>query len=146
MPQMTAPDATSGNTTCHLLTMQAPHATPFLWTDEYGFQLFLYLCSREQRQGKHEEPKPKHAMDVPDARECHSVPRRLWAAGAGPSYSKSGHFRTNLSLKWGASPHHQEMIDNDFLREWNAYLREKKLPGTSWRVNDPGHFHIKKAR
>ena len=117
-----------------------------MWSDEYGFQLFLYLCSREQRQGKHEEPKPKHAMDVPDARECHSVPRRLWAAGAGPSYSKSGHFRTNLSLKWGASPHHQEMIDNDFLREWNAYLREKKLPGTSWRVNDPGHFHIKKAR
>ncbi|MBR4239376.1 MAG: hypothetical protein IKQ03_08225, partial [Prevotella sp.] len=118
MPQMTAPDAASGNTTCHLLTMQAPYATPFLWTDEYGFLLFLYLCSREQRQGKHEEPKPKHAMDVPDARECHSVPRRLWAAGAGPSYSKSGHFRTNLSLKWGASPHHQEMIDNDFLREW----------------------------
>ena len=51
----------------------------FLWSDEYGFQLFLYLCSREQRLGKHEEPKTKHAMD---ACQHHPNPHRLWAAGA----------------------------------------------------------------
>ena len=35
---------------------------------------------------------------------------------------------------------------NRNLRQINKRIRETKLPGNSWRVQDPGHFHIKKSR
>ena len=62
----------------------------------------------------------------------------------GKSYSIKGSHQVSKSLRWGASPKHANKIGNSFLRRVNQWLRNKKLPGKSWRVRDPGHFHIKK--
>ena len=62
----------------------------------------------------------------------------------GPYHSISGGFDTELSLRWGSSPYYKQTIGNRYLRITNQSLRKTKLPGDSWRVNDPGHFHIKK--
>ena len=35
---------------------------------------------------------------------------------------------------------------NPTLRRMNENLRNTKLPGNNWRVNDPGHFHIIKEK
>lgn len=64
----------------------------------------------------------------------------------GPSHSISGGFDTELSLRWGSSPYYKQTIGNRYLRIINQSLRKTKLPGDSWRVNDPGHFHIKKVK
>lgn len=64
----------------------------------------------------------------------------------GPSYSVRGKFRTDKSVRWGASGKYRNRIGNRNLRQINKRIRETKLPGNSWRVQDPGHFHIKKSR
>ena len=60
----------------------------------------------------------------------------------GPSYSPSGHFPTNYSIRWGASYNYRRLIGNPTLRNLNSKIRGMKLPGNNWRVNDPGHLHI----
>jgi RHS repeat-associated protein len=61
-----------------------------------------------------------------------------------PSYSKSLNEKTSLSLTWGTNNHYRKEIPDETLREVNKFIREVKIPGNNWRVNDPGHFHIKK--
>ena len=34
-----------------------------------------------------------------------------------------------------------KLIPSARLREFNQWLRSLKLPGSSWRVADPGHLH-----
>ena len=67
-----------------------------------------------------------------------------------PSYSRSGGFRTNNSISWGASParngRYVNQIGNPKLRQFNQYIRNKRLPPGRlwWRTRDPGHFNIKR--
>ena len=67
-----------------------------------------------------------------------------------PSYSRSGGFRTNNSISWGASParngRYVNQIGNPKSRQFNQYIRNKRLPPGRlwWRTRDPGHFHIKR--
>lgn len=37
-----------------------------------------------------------------------------------------------------------KQIGSPTLRTFNQWLRSLKLPGNSWRVQDPGHFHVVK--
>lgn len=62
----------------------------------------------------------------------------------GPSYSPSGNFPTKYTIRWGSNRYYSNQIGNTKLRDLNLKLRNTKLPGNNWRVNDPGHFHIKK--
>ena len=47
---------------------------------------------------------------------------------------------------WIANPGQRNLnqIGNLKLRNMNDKLRKTKLPGNNWRVQDPGHLHIKK--
>ncbi|QOR73761.1 hypothetical protein IMZ16_09660 [Cruoricaptor ignavus] len=58
----------------------------------------------------------------------------------GSSYSIKGGFKT-YSTRWGAGGNHWKKIGNSTLQNWNRSFRQTKLPGNSWRVQDPGHFH-----
>ena len=62
------------------------------------------------------------------------------------SFSKSGNFRTVLSIRWGASPagnyKYVKQIPNPVFQKINQSFRTLKIPGNNWRVNDPGHIHI----
>ena len=64
------------------------------------------------------------------------------------SYSRAGGYKTTLSIKWGASPagngKYLKQIPNESFREVNQWFRNLKIPGQNWRVNDPGHLHIKR--
>lgn len=66
----------------------------------------------------------------------------------GPSRSSSSGQRMKFSFKWGASPakkgKYLRQIPNDTFRQINQWLRSIKIPGTNWRVADPGHLHIQK--
>ena len=62
----------------------------------------------------------------------------------GASFSRNGNFHTRTTVRWGASPKYKYKIKNKTLRKVNQNIRRKKLPGNSWRVQDPGHLHIKK--
>ena len=62
----------------------------------------------------------------------------------GKSYSIKGKFYTDFSVRWGAPKHYRQRIGNNKLRQINKAIRKKKLPGNSWRVQDPGHLHIKR--
>ena len=62
------------------------------------------------------------------------------------SHSISGGFQTKWSFRWGSNKHYREQIGSSFLRKQNERLRNTKLPGNNWRVNDPGHFHIIKKK
>lgn len=57
------------------------------------------------------------------------------------SYSKVGQFKTT-SVAWGSNAHHRKSISNETIRSLNKNLRETKLPGNSWRLQDKGHFHL----
>lgn len=67
-----------------------------------------------------------------------------------PSYSKSGGFKTQNSISWGASParngKYVNQIGNPKLRQFNQYIRNKRLPPGRlwWRTRYPGHFNIKR--
>ncbi|MCW0514332.1 hypothetical protein OKE69_10940, partial [Riemerella anatipestifer] len=61
----------------------------------------------------------------------------------GPSHSQVGKFKT-YSTRWGAGGRHWKKIGNPTLQKWNRAFRKTKLPGNSWRIKDPGHFHWKK--
>jgi RHS repeat-associated protein len=76
--------------------------------------------------------------------------------GAGPfqqwfrlkgSYSHTLGAKTALSLSWGASKakngKYVDEITSPMWRRINQWLRELRIPGSSWRTQDPGHFHIK---
>ncbi len=64
----------------------------------------------------------------------------------GPSYSRTLNQRIAMSVRWGASParggRYVRQIGSPTLRVVNQWLRGLKLPGSSWRVLDPGHFHL----
>ena len=66
----------------------------------------------------------------------------------GPSYSQSLGAQTSLSLRWGASPVNKGKYLNEIpsqtFRDYNQWFRSRKIPGKSWRVQDPGHYHIKR--
>jgi hypothetical protein len=74
-------------------------------------------------------------------------PLKQWVR-IGPSYSHNMGLKTTRSIRWGASPanggKYIQQIGSMSLRTFNQYLRSKKLPGSNWRVKDPGHFHLKK--
>lgn len=59
----------------------------------------------------------------------------------GDSYSKILKVETH-SIRWGSNRHHQQQIGSARLRSVNNTLRNTKLPGSSWRVQDRGHFHL----
>lgn len=62
----------------------------------------------------------------------------------GPSYSKSSCCKTT-SIRWGSNAHHRnQQFTSPTVRNLNEQLRNSKLPGSSWRVQDPGHFHLRK--
>lgn len=58
----------------------------------------------------------------------------------GSSYSVKGDFKT-YSTRWGAGGNYWKKIGNPTLQNWNKSLRNTKIPGNSWRVQDKGHFH-----
>jgi len=74
-------------------------------------------------------------------------PLKQWIR-VGPSYSKAAGQKILKSIRWGASPvkggKYLKQIGSPTLRRFNQWLRSLKLPGKSWRVKDPGHFHLKK--
>jgi RHS repeat-associated protein len=61
----------------------------------------------------------------------------------GKSYSHSQGKAISLCVRWGASPKYADKIINSTLRKINQALRKMKLPGRSWRTQDPGHFHLR---
>ncbi|HKO89768.1 MAG TPA: RHS repeat-associated core domain-containing protein, partial [Polyangiaceae bacterium] len=72
-------------------------------------------------------------------------PLKQWVR-VGSSYSRAGGFPVRLSVRWGASParggRYLQQIGSPRLRAFNQWLRSGRLPGSSWRVQDPGHIHI----
>ena len=61
------------------------------------------------------------------------------------SYSRTLDVPTK-SVTWGSNRHHRQSIGNETMRNLNASLRNSKAPGSSWRVQDKGHFHLWKRR
>lgn len=72
-------------------------------------------------------------------------PLKQWIR-IGPSYSKFLSRKIRLSIRWGASParggKYIKEIPRESMQRVNQELRELKLPGDSWRTQDPGHFHL----
>lgn len=62
----------------------------------------------------------------------------------GPSFSHALNRTTSYSIRWGASPRYLHKIKVDQFQMLNYRIRNMKLPGNNWRVNDPGHFHLKR--
>lgn len=73
-------------------------------------------------------------------------PLKQWVR-LGPSYSQSMGQSVRLSLRWGASPaqggRYLQQIPSNMMRQFNQWLRSLRIPGSSWRTQDPGHLHIK---
>lgn len=67
-----------------------------------------------------------------------------WAR-IGNSYSQTSQVRT-VAVRWGSNNHYAKSIGNERIREMNRSFRETKLPGSSWRVQDRGHFHLWKKK
>ena len=67
-------------------------------------------------------------------------PVRAWVR-MGPSFSQSSQIATN-AIRWGSNPHYQQQIGSSALRNLNNSLHNSRLPGSSWRVQDRGHFHV----
>lgn len=61
------------------------------------------------------------------------------------SYSQTMQIPTK-SVTWGSNRHFRQNIGNERIREINKSFRETKLPGSSWRVQDKGHFHLWKRK
>lgn len=60
----------------------------------------------------------------------------------GPSYSKSSCCDTT-SIRWGSNAHHRnQQFTSPLVRNLNQRLNDSRLPGSSWRVQDRGHFHL----
>ncbi|UOP04687.1 hypothetical protein [Conchiformibius kuhniae] len=70
-------------------------------------------------------------------------PIKHWVRIGGKSYSHSQKTHT-YALRWGTNKHYAKEIPNQTARNLNQALRNTKLPGSSWRVQDKGHFHFKK--
>ncbi|MBA4387843.1 MAG: hypothetical protein C0404_07670 [Verrucomicrobia bacterium] len=72
-------------------------------------------------------------------------PLKQWIR-IGPSYSKTKGEAVEMSIRRGASPagkgKYLAQIGNQTLRQFNQWLRGLRIPGTSWRVRDGGHFHL----
>lgn len=69
--------------------------------------------------------------------------RKQWIR-LGKSHSVRGNFDTKTSLRWGAPKRYRRRIGNLTLRRVNKNIRNIKIPGDSWRVQDPGHLHIRR--
>lgn len=73
-------------------------------------------------------------------------PAKQWIR-IGSSYSRVAGQRIQLSIRWGASPARGGMyirqIPSTTMQRVNQWFRQLKLPGSSWRTQDPGHLHIK---
>ncbi len=63
-----------------------------------------------------------------------------WAR-IGNSYSHTQQAKT-VSIRWGSNNHHAKAIGNPTIRNINTSLRNTRLPGSSWRVQDKVHFHL----
>ena len=60
----------------------------------------------------------------------------------GPSYSKTSCCKTT-SIRWGSNAHHRnQQFTSPTVRNLNQRLHDSRLPGSSWRVQDRGHFHL----
>lgn len=59
----------------------------------------------------------------------------------GSSYSVKGGFKT-YSTRWGAGGNYWKKIGNPTLQNWNKSLRNTKIPGNSWRVQDKRSFSL----
>ena len=70
---------------------------------------------------------------------------KQWIRLYGESFSHAGQFKT-FSTRWGAGGNYWKKIGNPTLQNWNKSFRQTKLPGNSWRTQDPGHFHWKKIK
>ncbi|MCM2480253.1 hypothetical protein [Serpentinimonas maccroryi] len=60
----------------------------------------------------------------------------------GPSFSRISQVST-YSIRWGSNKHHQKQIGSATLRNFNNSLHNSRLPGSSWRAQDRGHFHLR---
>lgn len=61
-----------------------------------------------------------------------------------PSFSKSLDVPTQKSWIWGSNQYFRsKKIPDPMFRDLNKFLRNIKLPGSSNRVIDPGHYHRK---
>lgn len=49
---------------------------------------------------------------------------------------------TALPVRWDSNRRYQAEIGSKVLRQLNNNLHNTRLPGNSWRVQYPGHFHI----
>ena len=59
----------------------------------------------------------------------------------GSSYSVKGGFKT-YSTRWRAGGNYWKKIGNPTLQNWNKSLRNTKIPGNSWRVQDKRSFSL----
>lgn len=67
-------------------------------------------------------------------------PARAWLR-TGNSFSRSNSFRT-YAVRWGSNSHWRNQIGSSRLRSLNARLHNTRIPGSSWRTRDSGHFHL----
>lgn len=59
----------------------------------------------------------------------------------GNSYSHTQKAKT-VSVRWGSNNHYAQQIGNQTVRKINTSFRQTRLPGSNWRVQDKGHFHL----
>lgn len=66
----------------------------------------------------------------------------------GPSYSRALGQKMRYSIRWGASPgkngKYIKQIPSTRMQRFNQWIRDLKIPGSSWRTKDAGHLHIRK--
>lgn len=67
-------------------------------------------------------------------------PARAWLR-TGNSFSRSSNIGT-YSIRWGSNSHWRNQIGSSQLRSLNARLHNSRIPGSSWRTRDSGHFHL----
>ena len=60
---------------------------------------------------------------------------------AGSSYSITSGTRTT-GIQWGSNTAYRSNIGSQTLQNWNANLRNTRIPVDSWRTNDRGHLHL----
>ena len=100
--------------------------------------------------------RPASVRDVAVAGGLGAIPGGIGAAGKaaapvvgtarhwiriGNSYSHAAQAKT-IAIRWGSNNHYAKSIGNETIRNINTHLRDTKLPGSNWRVQDRGHFHL----
>lgn len=104
--------------------------------------------------------QPASVRDVTKAGAIGAIPGGVGAVGKvaapaigttkhwarfGNSYSHAAQSKT-VAFRWGSNNHYAKQIGNQTARNLNHSLRNTKLPGSSWRVQDKGHFHLWKKK